>query len=118
MRTAGPFPFRSRCLSGNCKGYFGQFVDCAQSNNGVNVGNRSYNALVVGASDNNTTGQTSDDFLAEFSQYANPATTHNDLELPNLVAPGSDEYGTNISSASVDDQERARPRQSPLAPSC
>src|SRR4029079_1992178 len=83
-----PYPLIT-VTAGNCTGPNG-LVACSQSTNGVYVGNRSYNTLVVGASDSNTTAQTSDDFLAEFSQYANPVTAHNDAELPNLVAPGSD----------------------------
>jgi hypothetical protein len=94
-----PYPLIT-LSAGNCVNSFGP-VDCAQTLNGVHVTNRSYNTLVVGASDSNTTGGTSDDFLADFSQYANPVTTHNDFELPNLVAPGSDKFGTDISSAST-----------------
>ena len=86
--------------AGNCL-VAGDPGPCPASTNGVHVGNRSYNALVVGASDNNTTSQTSDDFIAEFSQYLNPNTSNDDFELPNLVAPGSDIHTTNISSASV-----------------
>jgi hypothetical protein len=97
------YPYPLITLSaGNCINSVPQVVDCASPNaiNGVNVTNRSYNTLVVGASDVAATPQTSDDFIAEFSQYANPVTTHNDFELPNLVAPGSDNHA-DISSAST-----------------
>jgi hypothetical protein len=60
------------------------------------VANKSYNALIVGGSDDHTTDATSDDTMAVFSPYGNPTTTHGDFELPNLVAPA-----IGIDSASI-----------------
>jgi hypothetical protein len=100
-----PYPLIT-LAGGNCATSSGALIACNNSNNvrNVYVGNRGYNALVVGASDGNVTTQTSDDFLAVFSQYSNPITTNGDHELPNLVAPGDENTGysgNNISSAST-----------------
>ncbi|HEY7376115.1 MAG TPA: hypothetical protein VIF57_28395, partial [Polyangia bacterium] len=62
------------------------FVDCsAQTNKTVEA--RSYNVLVVGGSDDNSTSSTSDDVIWPSSAFGNPQTTHGDFELPNVVAP-------------------------------
>ena len=96
-----PYPLIT-LAAGNCQTANGTLTPCSSPTNtfGVYVGNRSYNTLIVGASDGNATTQTSDDFLADFSQHINPVTTNYDHELPNLVAPGSEGYTIGVSSAS------------------
>lgn len=66
------------------------------------VHNRARSALVVGASNDMGTSGVADDVMAWFSSYKNPASTHGDSELPNLVAPGvwvaaagADAHGTS-----------------------
>jgi hypothetical protein len=71
--------------------------------------NKNRNGLVVGASDDKGTVNTGDDTIASLSSWQNPATLHNDLELPGLVAPGvgvdsanlSNYTGTSLSTAQV-----------------
>jgi hypothetical protein len=89
--------------AGNCANAQGFVIACDYDTNvrNVFVGNRSYNTLIVGASDGKDTSQTNDDALGTFSQYLNPNTTNGDHELPNLVAPGDEinGFGINVSSA-------------------
>lgn len=59
---------------------------------------RGYNILAVGASDDANTTTTSDDTIASFSSWRNPATAHSDYEVPHLVAPG-----VNVSSMTLTD---------------
>lgn len=71
--------------------------------------NKNRNGLVVGASDDKGTVNTGDDTIASISSWQNPATLHNDLEMPGLVAPGvgvdsadlSNYTGTSLSTAQV-----------------
>src|SRR5262245_28969568 len=103
-----PYPLITEA-AGNCENAAEQLVPCSSSGNtfGVNVGNRTYNTLIVGASNGQGTTGISDDGLASFSQYANPVTTHSDLELPNLVAPGDETVGytlNGVDSASIGGQ--------------
>jgi len=53
------------------------------------IQNRSYNALIVGATDTVGTEMRSDDVMASFSSWRNHSTTHGDRELPEIVAPGT-----------------------------
>ena len=52
------------------------------------VHNRSFNSLIVGASNDMGTSTIFDDTQAGFSSWRNPTSLHNDFELPNVVAPG------------------------------
>lgn len=60
------------------------------------MSNRGYSYLVVGASDDKDSTTLTDDEMAGFSSWRNPDTTHDDHELPSLVAPG-----TNIKVGSL-----------------
>jgi hypothetical protein len=57
---------------------------------------RSFNTLVVGATNDQGTDTLSDDNMASFSNWRNPVTAHNDFELPNLAAPG-----VNVTSVGI-----------------
>ena len=52
------------------------------------VVNKAYNALIVGASNDNGTSDPYDDTIGWFSSYMNPPLNYGDYELPQLVAPG------------------------------
>ena len=60
------------------------------------VDNKSFNALVVGASNDMGTPWLYDDAIADFSNYVNPRGTHSDYELPHLVAPGVGIYSADM----------------------
>jgi len=92
-----PYPLIT-LSAGNCETSTGALIPCNYPQNVMStyVGNRSYNTLIVGASNGQTTPQTSDDSLATFSQYTNPITTNGDHELPNLVAPGDETVGYTV----------------------
>lgn len=60
--------------------------------------NKNRNGLVVGASDDKGTGGVSDDTIASTSSWRNPSTTHGDLEMPALVAPGVGIDSANLAS--------------------
>ena len=63
------------------------------------VESRSYDALVVGASNDMGTTATSDDTMAALSSWRNWLTPHGDYELPNLVAPGIQVSSTSQTSS-------------------
>ncbi len=54
------------------------------------VQNRTYNGLVVGATDAAGTAARNDDVMATYSSWRNHTTPNGDRELPEIVAPGSD----------------------------
>jgi hypothetical protein len=64
--------------------------------------NRSYNSLVVGASNDNGTAGRGDDTIAAFSSWRNHTTPSGDRELPEIVAPGQNVTvtGTAVSGTS------------------
>lgn len=68
------------------------FVKAAGNSGAVSgkdtVHNRSFNSLIVGASDDRGTSTVFDDIQAGFSAWRNPTSLHNDFELPHVVAPG------------------------------
>lgn len=73
----------------------------AAGNYGCNAGydtviNRGFNALVVGGSDDKGTVTIGDDTIYNCSSWRNPVSTHNDRELPYMVAPA-----VNIDSAGI-----------------
>lgn len=66
------------------------------------VRNRGYNGLVVGAmQDLNTADRSDDQFSTSASAWRNPASAHNDIELPHVVAiDGATSAGANVSGTS------------------
>ena len=78
MAKNAPFPLfvESAGNDGNTVDSFG--TPCNR------VSNRSMNSLIVGASDDVITLDT----MAGFSSFQNMTTSHNDFELPHVVAPG------------------------------
>ncbi len=69
---------------------------------------KDFNGLTVGGTDDKGTNDRSDDTIWEHSCWRNPASDHNDRELPEIVAParnlqiaGYTDYGTSFSSPMV-----------------
>jgi len=52
------------------------------------IQNRSYNTIIVGASDDNATSGRGDDIIDPGSSWRNHTTTNGDRELPEIAAPG------------------------------
>jgi len=68
----------------------------SETDSNIYCGNRGYNVLVVGGSDDNETTALGDDRMYAWSRWHNPATDNQDYEIPHLVAPA-----LNIDSANA-----------------
>jgi hypothetical protein len=82
-----PYPLITMS-AGNCSS--GNVTAACASVTDRTVGNRGFNFLVVGASNDKGTTGTGDDSIADFSAWTNWQSPHHDYELPHLVAPGVD----------------------------
>jgi hypothetical protein len=87
-----PYPVITQS-GGNCQ--IGPNLQNCSSQANHTVRARTFNTLLVGASNDIGTPSTADDTIANFSTYTNFPTVHNDFELPGLVAPG-----VNVDSSS------------------
>lgn len=59
---------------------------------------RGYNSIAVGSMNDNNTIPWLGDVMSTFSRYQNPASTFNDREKPDVVAPGTNIQTTSTSS--------------------
>jgi hypothetical protein len=91
----------------------------AAGNNTVNVTSpgKGWNVITVGAIDDQGTASWSDDAMWGGSNYANPTSTHNDREKPELAAPGASitMIGPGGNSVTRDGTSLAAPQTAGLA---
>jgi hypothetical protein len=79
-------------------------IVAVSGNDGGYCQNKNRDGLIVGGSDDKGTTSTADDTIYSGSGWQNPSTTHNDLEMPAIIAPavgvyGADQAGTGTSLA-------------------
>ncbi len=79
------------------------FVDDAAGNGGnsgyVSSPGKAYNSLSAACGDDRDTCDPGDDIVASLSSGRDPITTHNDRELPELTAPGTDIHSLTTTSS-------------------
>jgi len=66
---------------------------------------KGWNVLSVGAFDDKNNAAWSNDVMADFSAYVNPASPSSDREKPEVVAPGVDIVGIGLFGTLVDDPD-------------
>jgi hypothetical protein len=74
-----------------------------------------YNVIAVGASDDKNTLGWPDDTVADYSSYADPTTTHNDREEPDVMAPGTNFQSTTNADPWIGDIGSGTSYAAPIA---